>query len=60
MRLLLGRDPFVPREADRTRAEADRNWRSVDESTDLIDDAGPDVQSFLPRRILLEPAFAPI
>ena len=41
MRLLLGRDAVrAAAEADRTRAEADRKWRSLSESTDFIDDAG--------------------
>jgi len=41
MRLLLGRDAVrAAAEAERTRAEADRKWRSLSESTDFIDDAG--------------------
>src|SRR6266403_2154239 len=41
MRLLLGRDAVrAVAEAERTRAEADRKWRSLSESTDFIDDAG--------------------
>jgi NAD(P)-dependent dehydrogenase (short-subunit alcohol dehydrogenase family) len=41
MRLLLGRDAVrAAAEADRMRAEADRKWRSLSESTDFIDDAG--------------------
>src|SRR5258706_11110854 len=41
MRLLLGRDAVrAAAEADRTRAEVDRKWRSLSESTDFIDDAG--------------------
>ncbi len=41
MRLLLGRDAVrVAAEAERTRAESDRKWRSLSESTDFIDDAG--------------------
>ena len=40
MRLLLGRDAVrAAAEAERTRAEADRKWRSLSESTDF-DDAG--------------------
>jgi hypothetical protein len=40
MRLLLGRDAVrAAAEAERTRAEADRKWRSLSESTDFIDDA---------------------
>src|SRR6202790_4136843 len=40
MRLLLGRDAVrAAAEAERTRAEADRTWRSLSESTDF-DDAG--------------------
>src|ERR1700726_4927324 len=41
MRLLLGRDAVrAAAEAERTRAEADRKWRSLSESTNFIDDAG--------------------
>src|SRR5438067_4195268 len=41
MRLLLGRDAVrAAAEAESTRAEADRKWRSLSESTDFIDDAG--------------------
>jgi NAD(P)-dependent dehydrogenase (short-subunit alcohol dehydrogenase family) len=41
MRLLLGRDAVrAAAEAERTRAEADRKWGSLSESTDFIDDAG--------------------
>src|SRR3989441_6845136 len=41
MRLLLGRDAVrAAAEAERTRAEADRKWRSVSQSTEFIDDAG--------------------
>jgi NAD(P)-dependent dehydrogenase (short-subunit alcohol dehydrogenase family) len=41
MRLLLGRDAVrAAAEADRTRAEVDRKWRSLSESTDFIDDGG--------------------
>src|SRR5258708_31795451 len=41
MRLLLGRDAVrAAAEAERTRAGADRKWRSLSESTDFIDDAG--------------------
>src|SRR6266850_984480 len=41
IRLLLGRDAVrAAAEAERTRAEADRKWRSLSESTDFIDDAG--------------------
>src|SRR5437588_491702 len=41
MRLLLGRDAVrAAAEAERTRAEADRKWRSLSQSTDFIDDAG--------------------
>jgi NAD(P)-dependent dehydrogenase (short-subunit alcohol dehydrogenase family) len=41
MRLLLGRDAVrAAAEAERTRAEADRKWRSLSESTDFIEDAG--------------------
>src|SRR6202008_4259206 len=41
MRLLLGRDAVrAAAEADRTRAEVDRKWRALSESTDFIDDAG--------------------
>jgi hypothetical protein len=41
MRLLLGRDAVrAAAEAERARAEADRKWRSLSESTDFIDDAG--------------------
>src|SRR6267154_1243851 len=41
MRLLLGRDAVrAAAEAERTRAEADRKWRPLSESTDFIDDAG--------------------
>src|SRR5258706_203377 len=41
MRLLLGRDAVrAAAEAERTRGEADRNCRSLSESTDFIDDAG--------------------
>ena len=41
LRLLLGRDAVrAAAEAERTRAEADRKWRSLSESTDFIDDAG--------------------
>src|SRR6202171_5636327 len=41
MRLLLGRDAVrAAAEAERTRAEADRKWRSLSESTDFINDAG--------------------
>jgi NAD(P)-dependent dehydrogenase (short-subunit alcohol dehydrogenase family) len=50
MRLLLGRDAVrAAAEAERARAEGDRRWRSLSESTDFIDDAGhtshPDSQS---------------
>src|SRR5438445_266958 len=39
LRLLLGRDAVrAAAEAERTRAEADRKWRSLSESTDFIDD----------------------
>src|SRR3954464_12702116 len=38
MRLLLGRDAVrAAAEAERTRAEADRKWRSLSESTDFVD-----------------------
>jgi NAD(P)-dependent dehydrogenase (short-subunit alcohol dehydrogenase family) len=41
MRLLLGRDAVrAAAEAERARAEADRKWRSLSESTDFIEDAG--------------------
>jgi NAD(P)-dependent dehydrogenase (short-subunit alcohol dehydrogenase family) len=41
MRLLLGRDAVrAAAEAERARADADRKWRSLSESTDFIDDAG--------------------
>src|ERR1700740_783211 len=41
LRLLLGRDAVrAAAEAERTRAEADRKWRGLSESTDFIDDAG--------------------
>jgi hypothetical protein len=41
MRLLLGRDAVrAAAEAERARAETDRKWRSLSESTDFIDDAG--------------------
>src|SRR2546422_10305350 len=41
MRLLLGRDAVrAAAEAERTRAEADRKWRALSESTDFVDDAG--------------------
>src|ERR1700746_3463254 len=41
MRLFLGRDAVrAAAEAERTRAEADRKWRSLSESTDFVDDAG--------------------
>jgi NAD(P)-dependent dehydrogenase (short-subunit alcohol dehydrogenase family) len=41
LRLLLGRDAVrAAAEADRARAEVDRKWRSLSESTDFIDDAG--------------------
>src|SRR5437899_7519831 len=41
MRPWLGRDAVrAAAEAERTRAEADRKWRSLSESTDFIDDAG--------------------
>src|ERR1700688_718220 len=41
MRLLLGRDAVrAAAEAERTRAETDRKWRSLSESTDFMDDAG--------------------
>src|ERR1700741_1182063 len=49
MRLLLGRDAVrAAAEADRTRAEADRKWRSLSESTDFIDDAGQTSVPFSP------------
>ena len=41
LRLLLGRDAVrAAAEAERARAEADRKWRSLSESTDFIDDSG--------------------
>jgi NAD(P)-dependent dehydrogenase (short-subunit alcohol dehydrogenase family) len=40
LRLLLGRDAVrAAAEAERVRAEADRKWRSLSESTDFIDDS---------------------
>jgi NAD(P)-dependent dehydrogenase (short-subunit alcohol dehydrogenase family) len=41
LRLLLGRDAVrAATEAERARAEVDRKWRSLSESTDFIDDSG--------------------